>query len=96
MKENYFLPHPLKDIETGFKVTRRDFYAFNFACFHSLEWSPWGPWSACSKTCNAGQKYRMRSCVGRVGGCRGKSQETSTCNNGQCKGKYPWSMAVHF
>ena len=38
-------------------------------CFYNLElisvtgmWSTWDGWSACSKTCNAGERTRYRTC----------------------------------
>ncbi|XP_062599784.1 ectin-like, partial [Saccostrea cucullata] len=52
-------------------------------------WSSWGEWSSCTKTCDVGAKYRIRSCskpFPKNGGvdCIGLSIDFSTCNTKPC------------
>ncbi|KAK3705144.1 hypothetical protein RRG08_005532 [Elysia crispata] len=53
------------------------------------EWSEWGGWSECSKTCGGGVQYRERNCLNPApanGGkeCEGLSRETLSCNQESC------------
>ncbi|KXJ24916.1 coadhesin [Exaiptasia diaphana] len=52
-------------------------------------WSPWGPWTSCSKTCGSGTKLRERVCSnpppengGKI--CVGKKTEEGKCTIGKC------------
>ncbi|XP_013402167.1 A disintegrin and metalloproteinase with thrombospondin motifs adt-2 [Lingula anatina] len=45
-------------------------------------WSPWGDWSACSKTCGTGVATRERQCNNGPG-CQGAGTETRSCTNSQ-------------
>ena len=47
------------------------------------QFGPWGPWTLCSATCEAGEQTRVRVCQNDP--CRGEDQETVTCNNGRCR-----------
>ena len=57
------------------------------------EWSTWGQWSSCSKTCGHGSQWRKRTIVTNAenGGkqCDGSSEETKTCLEGLCPGTLP-------
>jgi len=53
-------------------------------------WSQWSSWTACSRSCNGGWKYRHRSCVnpepengGRM--CKGSHMNQSNCNIDLCE-----------
>ncbi|KAJ6596002.1 Hemicentin-1, partial [Pseudolycoriella hygida] len=55
-------------------------------------WSDWYPWTACSKTCGKGQKYRRRECNSPKpinGGaiCEGSNFEMKTCKIRSCRNK---------
>lgn len=47
------------------------------------QWTNWGPWEECSKTCGEGFQMRRRSCGGKF--CIGCNQEWRTCNSEPCK-----------
>jgi semaphorin 5 len=47
------------------------------------QWTSWGPWEECSKTCGEGFQMRRRSCNGKL--CIGCNQEWRTCNSEPCK-----------
>ncbi|RUS75554.1 hypothetical protein EGW08_016679, partial [Elysia chlorotica] len=53
------------------------------------EWSEWGDWTECTKTCGGGVRSRERTCTNPApdnGGqeCEGGPQETSICNPDPC------------
>ena len=49
----------------------------------SGEWSPWGAWSSCTRTCGGGQQTRSRICRGGAG-CEGLSSQSQRCNTDEC------------
>ena len=50
------------------------------------EFSLWGAWSSCSKTCGDGEKNRNRNCNNHCEGVSPEDKsETGTCNDGNCK-----------
>ncbi|XP_062609288.1 A disintegrin and metalloproteinase with thrombospondin motifs adt-1-like [Saccostrea cucullata] len=54
-------------------------------------WGSWGSWSLCTKTCDAGTKYRSRSCNNPYpqyggAGCSGTLQVYTYCNTNVCPG----------
>ena len=56
------------------------------------QWSDWGPWAVCTKTCAGGLKVRHRKCDDpqpEYGGknCSGKSEEKTECATWSCPGK---------
>ena len=52
------------------------------------DWSKWGSWSLCSKTCGGGTQSRERDCMRELGDCmQGNSTETSSCGNNPCPGE---------
>lgn len=54
------------------------------------QWLEWGPWSACSVTCNMGSQQRQRRCSSSVHGwaeCKGPHQESRECSNPSCNGE---------
>ncbi|XP_078487952.1 uncharacterized protein LOC100179634 isoform X3 [Ciona intestinalis] len=58
------------------------------------EWSPWGLFSACSRTCGTGTRDRLRYCVGgTIGddGCTGASSDSMDCNTQACPVWSEWS-----
>lgn len=53
-------------------------------------WSDWSPWTACSKSCGKGQKYRRRECNSPKpinGGaiCEGSNFEMKNCKIHSCR-----------
>ena len=52
-------------------------------CPQHCQWSPWGKWSACSKTCGYGKRLRKRTVVksAKHGGraCVGSISEKQSC-----------------
>ena len=51
------------------------------------QWSPWSPYSVCSKTCDGGAKRRIRYKVvveSNGGVCKGSNENTVPCNNQKC------------
>lgn len=51
-------------------------------CHANSQWSSWGAWEACSKSCGEGFQMRRRVCNGRS--CIGCNQEWKTCNSHRC------------
>ncbi|XP_044914818.1 A disintegrin and metalloproteinase with thrombospondin motifs 17 isoform X5 [Felis catus] len=53
------------------------------------DWSPWGAWSMCSRTCGTGARFRQRKCDNPPPGpggthCLGASVEHAVCENLPC------------
>ncbi|XP_073917718.1 A disintegrin and metalloproteinase with thrombospondin motifs 17 isoform X4 [Castor canadensis] len=53
------------------------------------DWSPWGTWSMCSRTCGTGARFRQRKCDNPPPGpggthCLGASVEHAVCENLPC------------
>ncbi|XP_035159591.1 A disintegrin and metalloproteinase with thrombospondin motifs 17 isoform X1 [Callithrix jacchus] len=53
------------------------------------DWSPWGVWSMCSRTCGTGARFRQRKCDNPPPGpggahCLGASVEHAVCENLPC------------
>ncbi|XP_023565662.1 A disintegrin and metalloproteinase with thrombospondin motifs 17 isoform X3 [Octodon degus] len=53
------------------------------------DWSPWGSWSMCSRTCGTGARFRQRKCDNPPPGpggthCLGASVEHAVCENLPC------------
>ena len=55
----------------------------------SANWSTWGAWSSCSRTCNGGTRTRQRSCQGGTT-CSGSNIEEQTCNTQACPVAAQW------
>ncbi|CAB4055396.1 Hemicentin-1,Thrombospondin-1,Adhesion G protein-coupled receptor B3,Thrombospondin-2,Adhesion G protein-coupled receptor B1,Mucin-like protein [Lepeophtheirus salmonis] len=58
------------------------------------EWSAWGRWSTCSRTCGDGTQIRARTCAdhnGVSGNCRGSSTESRRCSISNCKIDGHWA-----
>jgi len=60
-------------------------------CVRSVDggWTAWTTWSACSRSCNSGQRSRSRDCTQpppRHGGepCSGVAMETVSCSDQPC------------
>ena len=55
------------------------------------QWKDYGAWSACSKKCGGGDRFRKRNkkTEANNGGkeCLGEDTETETCNTITCPGK---------
>ena len=49
-------------------------------------WSEWGAWGDCDKSCGNGTKLRGRTCLGPVP-CEGNRTSHGTCNTEPCAGK---------
>ena len=61
-------------------------------CLVDGEWSDWGPWSDCTRSCGAGIRARNRECnnpAPQHGGnyCAGFEGELEGCNTQPCPGK---------
>jgi len=49
------------------------------------EWSSWGKWSSCTKTCDSGTRYKVRYCVlGGPDDCEGPANIEEECNTQPC------------
>ena len=46
-------------------------------------WGEWGSFSACSRTCNGGERTRTRECIGGTN-CLGSNIERAVCNTNSC------------
>ena len=56
-------------------------------CLVVGQWTSWGKWSRCSRTCGGGEQSRKRSCRGPWGrNCPGRESENRPCNSQQCPG----------
>ena len=54
-------------------------------------WSPWGPYSECSKSCGVGFATRSRKCTspepkGNGKGCSGSDMQVKVCKTDTCPG----------
>ncbi|XP_064364124.1 SCO-spondin-like [Dromaius novaehollandiae] len=58
-------------------------------------WSPWAPWSACSRSCGPGLQVRARGCTRRAPGvlhqCRGEGTQARQCFSMACPVDGAWS-----
>ena len=45
------------------------------------EWSSWGEWSECTKSCGGGNVMRMREKLPGIGSCDGAKEEITVCDN---------------
>ena len=57
------------------------------------QWSAWGGYSNCTKTCGGGRETRTRSCInpassGEEAECLGSSTDSRDCNTNICNGMY--------
>jgi hypothetical protein len=48
------------------------------------QWSQWGAFGICTKTCGSGTQTRSRKCNTISGGCEGSSAEVVPCMTGEC------------
>ncbi|KAL3087684.1 hypothetical protein niasHS_008662 [Heterodera schachtii] len=57
------------------------------------EWSQWEPWSACSKSCGAGESVRRRQCRNAASKdeCQGADVERLLCNTQLCPAWSTWT-----
>ncbi|XP_013419109.1 A disintegrin and metalloproteinase with thrombospondin motifs adt-1 isoform X2 [Lingula anatina] len=55
-------------------------------CEEPAKWSPWTPYSTCSKTCGDGSQTRTRTCP-KPGKCPGAAEQTRPCNLRPCRSK---------
>ena len=57
------------------------------------QWSEWGKYSACTKSCGTGSETRTRTCTNPAPSaegnpCQGSSSESRNCNTFDCPSKY--------
>ena len=61
------------------------------------EWTEWGEWTTCSKSCSGGQRRKFRQCVDKVKGnvhesqCSGDNELVEDCNTQDCPFWTEWS-----
>ena len=61
--------------------------SFRILIAAEVNWSNWGSWNGCSKSCGGGRSSRRRSCIGgRVTSCSGVSVDERLCNSNACPG----------
>ena len=74
------------------------------------DFSPWGEWSQCDKSCGLGHRERTRECNNpepKCGGptCAGRNFEIEPCNDTPCPSKFvnsffmtwiPWNLSFHY
>ena len=72
-------------------------YKVRFCCIKKKEthWENWGKWSACTKECGGGTKFRERKCPTKNSfeSCRNSDlkeyhRQELPCNLQGCKGKF--------
>lgn len=78
-------------------------YIFPFPYFSTVpgNWSSWGDWSPCSKTCGNGTVTRTRSCDNPApahGGtdCVGEANMTQDCFVQLCPGRLDWTRSLQY
>jgi len=54
-------------------------------CTNEIEWNEWSDWSACSKTCGEGIKYRSRKCNQFGENCFDEETEGDGCKEEDCQ-----------
>ncbi|KAL5017848.1 hypothetical protein ScPMuIL_003570 [Solemya velum] len=52
------------------------------------QYMPWGQWSACTKSCEGGQRTRLRQC--QQGSCLGEVRQLQFCNIDSCPVRGGW------
>ena len=58
------------------------------------DWTNWGEWTPCTKTCGGGKRLRSRDCVALRDGeysCTGSTDEAEECNEQECPHFSPWT-----
>ena len=72
-------------------------FLFFTCCIVNGDYSDWGPYGECSKTCGGGMQTRKRTCTNPPptnGGenCNGLGPDSNTreCNNQRCPGVYSY------
>ena len=59
--------------------------AFLSVCSGSPEFTSWGQWSSCSKTCDNGDRTRVRSCISYCNDVESSDlSSTEICQDGDC------------
>lgn len=78
-------------------------YIFPFPYLSTVpgNWSSWGAWSPCSKTCGNGTVTRTRSCdnpAPAYGGadCVGEANMTQDCLEQLCPGRLDWTRSLQY
>merc|ERR1712002_409918 len=88
----------IRDLDPWFCKGKDAFYCRRTCkkCDPNGHWTNWSEWSACSKTCGAGEKEQTRTCTNpkpQHGGkpCEGENKATASCNDGPCPIDGGWS-----
>ena len=90
-------------LNAGIQFEQKKLYLIRFAFILIIffsEWSNWGDWSTCTKTCGGGEQIRNRACEvpslkislsKKSSVCPGDSTEKRTCNKNSCPGNLLYS-----
>ena len=85
----YTLYH-LGNISASYKLNTCEYFIHFLNVLVNCEWSDFGEWSECSKSCGGGEKTSSRSVVkpALYGGkeCEGKEIQIESCNDQPCPG----------
>ena len=65
---------------------------FSISVVHG-QWSEWGGYTTCTKTCGTGNQIRIRTCTnpppsGGGNPCGGSSSQSRDCNDNACPGAF--------
>ena len=56
-------------------------FIYHLGQVFGCEWSTWGQWSECTKSCGGGNVKRTREKLPGIGSCDGAKEEITVCDN---------------